>query len=151
MTRTSTDWSGGDPADLTAWTLVRAYHLVARAFYGALTRYGLTPQQFGVLVQLAHRPETSQAALARDVLATPQALGVMVRHLAAIGLVDRRAPSGRGHPAELSISEGGLSMLDRVTPDVLSAVGHSNLGLDAEQDRQLNVLLNAVINTVQSR
>lgn len=145
MARVQQRWSGGDPDELTAWTLVRVYHSIGRVFYGALGVHGLTPQQFGVLVHLAHRPGSSQAALARAVLITPQALGVMMRQLVSAGWVDRRPPDGRGHPAVLTISEAGQQILNRVTPGVLSAVGPPSLGLNWEEDRQLNLLLHQVL------
>ncbi len=71
----STDggWSGGDPDAVTGWTLVRAHHAVARRFHEALAAVGLTPTQFGVLVQLVDQPGVSQAELARRVLVAPRA------------------------------------------------------------------------------
>lgn len=145
MPRSETPWSGGDPDRLTAWTLVRSYHSIARVFYGAVAAHGLTPQQFGVLVQLAHQPGVSQAALARAALATPQALGVMLRHMVSAGWIDRQAPAGRGRPAVLAVSPEGRAVLDRATPDLLAAVGPPALGLDTAQDEQLNTLLHRVL------
>lgn len=145
MTPSEAPWSGGDPDDLTAWTLIRAYHSIARVFYGAVAAHGLTPQQFGVLVQLAHQPGVSQAALARAALVTPQALGVMLRQMVSAGWIDRQPPTGRGRPAVLAISAAGRALLDRATPDLLAAVGPPALGLDADRDDQLNALLHRVL------
>lgn len=144
-------WSGGDPADLTAWTLVRSYHAVARIFYGALAEHGMTPPQFGVLVHLSHEPGVSQAALARAVLVTPQAMGEMLQNLAALGWVERLDAPGPGRPRPVSIATAGRAALDRVTPAVLEAVRPPALGLGPAADTELNRLLHAVLGTLSER
>jgi DNA-binding MarR family transcriptional regulator len=138
-------WSGGDPNDVTAWTLVRAFHLVARVFGGTLAPHGLTPQQFGVLIELVQRPGQSQAALARAVLATPQSVGELLRVMEDRGLVERTPPAGPGHPAKVRASATGRRLLDHVTPLVLDAVSPSALGLDEDDSQRLNADLHAII------
>src|SRR4051794_17471278 len=68
-------WEGGSPDDYVGWTLIQASHALGRHFEAALTSLGLTPMQFGVLVQLSLRPNLGSAELARLVLVTPQSMG----------------------------------------------------------------------------
>lgn len=141
-------WSGGDPDDVTAWTLVRAYHAVGRLFYEALAPHGLTPQQFGILIELTTRPSQSQGALARRVLATPQSLGVVLRTMESNGLVHRSSERGPGRPIAVSATATGRRLLERATPQVLVAVSPVNLGLDERRSAHLNDELHALLDHV---
>ncbi|SDQ42187.1 MarR family winged helix-turn-helix transcriptional regulator [Quadrisphaera sp. DSM 44207] len=142
------DWSGGDPDDLTAWTVIRAQHAVTRIFSSVLREHELTPQQFGVLIELVRHPGLSQAALARRVLATAQSVGDLVRGMAERGLLARASPPGPGRAIRLRITDDGRRALDRATPAVLHAVRPQALGLSQGEDAQLNALLHTVIRTV---
>ena len=149
MRATGSGWSGGDSNDLTAWTLVRVFHLVARTFGQCLAPYGLTPQQFGVLVQLTENPGQSQGGLARAVLATPQSVGELLRGMERAGLIDRTPPSRPGRAAAVHISAKGRELLDEVTPVVLEAVGAPALGLTDAAYRGLNRDLHRVLSALR--
>ena len=137
-------WSGGDPDAVTGWTLVRAHHVVARRFVDALAAVGLTPTQFGVLVQLVAQPGVSQAELARRVLVTPQSVGELLASLERLGFV-RRVPGRRGTPTAVQITDAGRTALERATPVVGALNAPENLGLTAEEDATLNALLHKVL------
>ena len=147
MTTTSPGWSGGDPDDFTALTLVRAVPgACARVFTATLAPFDLPPHHFSVLLHLVERPGISQADLARVVLATPQSVGELVRTMEDKGLVERTPPAGpraavrglrlagrsgdpgRGHP-------GRARRLHR----------REALGLDEETHDRLNADLHAVM------
>lgn len=145
MSTTAPGWIGGDPDDLTAWALIRAQHAVVRVFHAVLREHGLTPQQFGVLIELSRHPDLSQAGLARRVLATAQSVGDLVRGMAERDLLARTTPAGPGLAIRLQISDEGRRVLDEVTPVVLDAVRPEALGLSEGQDAQLNSLLHTVI------
>src|SRR3712207_2914915 len=108
-------WSGGDPQTMTGWTLIQANHAVVRRVSEALAPVGLTPAQFGVLVQLTVRPGASQAELARRVLVTPQALGELLVSLERLGHV-RRTQGRPGTATSVAITPRGSAALDRATP-----------------------------------
>ncbi len=133
-----------DPDDLTAWTLVRAYHAVARLFYASLRQVDLTPSQFGVLVELDRDPEQHQAEIARRVLATPQATGELLRGMEELGLVVR-STARRGSPVSVGLTAQGRSALTAAWPAVTSAVGAEALGLGDPEDHLLNELLHGVL------
>jgi DNA-binding MarR family transcriptional regulator len=138
-------WSGGDPDAFTALTLVRAATAMRRPFVDALAPYDLPPQQFSVLLHLVEKPGRSQGELAREVLATPQSVGELLRAMEQRGLVERTAPAGRGRPSAVYASPAGRELLDLVTPHVLAAFAPTALGLDEEGSRRLNADLHTVL------
>lgn len=137
-------WSGGDPDAVTGWTLVRAGHVIARAFTETLARAGLTPTQFGVLVQLSTRPGVSQAQLARAVLVTPQSIGELLASLERLGYVTR-TPGRRGTATAVALTARGRDALGRATPLVTAMNAPAALGLTPEEDSTLNALLHKLI------
>lgn len=142
-------WSGGDPDDFTALTLVRASLVLRQIFSATLAPFALPPQQFSVLMHLVERPGISQADLARVVLATPQSVGELVRVMVERGLVERTPPSGRGLPFAVYASPRGRALLDEVTPAVLAAFSATALGLDADRYEQLNVDLHTLMSSLE--
>lgn len=149
MTTTSPGWSGGDPDDFTALTLVRASQVLARIFSATLVPFGLAPHHFSVLLHLVERPGLSQADLARVVLATPQSVGELVRVMEDKGLIERTPPAGRGHPSAVYASASGRALLDEVTPAVLAAFAPEAMGLDAERFDRLNDDLHTVLRSME--
>ena len=138
-------WSGGDPDAFAALTLVRAFGVVRRAFLAALAPHDISPQQFSVLLHLVERPGRAQADLAREVMATPQSVGELLRQMEERGLVVRTPPAGRGLPIAVTASEQGRALLDAVTPAVTAAFSAEALGLDPARLDRLNADLHAVL------
>jgi DNA-binding MarR family transcriptional regulator len=143
-------WSGGDPGAVTGWTLVRAHHQIARLFTETLAGAGLTPAQFGVLVQLAAEPGASQAEIARRVLVTPQSIGELLGSLERLGHVTR-TPGRPGRATVVALTEAGRAALDRATPLVRQLNSPRALGLTAEEDATLNSLLHKVLRATATR
>lgn len=140
-------WSGGDPSRLTGWTLVRTHHAIARRFIDTLARVGLTPTQFGVLVQVVSEPGLSQAELARRVLVTPQSIGELLTSLERLRYITRqRGP--RGKASLVRVTDAGRAALDRATPLIQAMNSPEALGLTPEQDTTLNALLHQVLKSV---
>lgn len=137
-------WAGGDPQVMIQWTLIQANHAVVRRVSDTLASVGLTPTQFGVLVQLTVAPGVSQAELARRVLVTPQALGELLVSLERLGHV-RRTPGRPGTATSVAITPSGAGAMDRATP-LLGAINTpERLGLTESEASELHVLLHKVI------
>lgn len=136
---------GPQPYDLPAWTLVQAYHRVARRFTEAFAEAGLTAHQFGVLVQLSIQPGASQAALARSVLVTPQSMGPLLLQMTETGLVRRAAPAVRGTAATVELTEQGRRVLAATFPAVGAINEPAALGLTQPEAVELNRLLHRVL------
>ncbi|WP_295661206.1 MarR family winged helix-turn-helix transcriptional regulator [uncultured Nocardioides sp.] len=144
-TRRTPDQPGpGDPDSVVGWTLVRAYHRVAPLLRAVLGQAGLSPHQFGVLVQLSVEPDISQAALARRILITPQSMGAVLRQMEAAGLVSLSPSAGRGVPRPARLTDDGRRVLARTYPRVRELNAPESLGLTAEEARTLNRLLHRV-------
>ena len=56
MSSNSPGWSGGDPDDFTALTLVRLAQVMQKVFTATLAPFGLPPHQFSVLLHLIEHP-----------------------------------------------------------------------------------------------
>lgn len=138
-------WSGGDPDAFTALTLVRVSLMLSRTFIATLAPHDLPPHQFSVLLHLVESPGRSQADLAREVLATPQSVGELLRVMEDRGLVERTPPPGPGLPFAVYASAAGRALLDDVTPHVLAAFSPEALGLDETAYERLNVDLHVII------
>ena len=138
-------WSGGDPDALTALTLVRAFQAVRRVFIATLAPHDVSPQQFSALMHLVERPGLSQADLAREVLATPQSVGELLRQMEDRGMVERTPPARRGLPIALYASPAGIALLDDITPRVLAAFSAEALGLEQATYDRLNADLHSVL------
>lgn len=131
------------PDDVTGWTLVRTYQIMARRFYSTFADVDLTPTHFGVLMQLARHPGTSQAALARSVFMTPQAMGELLTTIQARGLISR-TPGQAGRPTPVTLTDAGHAALHRAVPRVEEINRPEALGLTAAESATLNSLLHKV-------
>jgi DNA-binding MarR family transcriptional regulator len=138
----SSGWSSEDPQTMIRWTLIQANHAVVRRVSETLATIGLTPTQFGVLVQLTVGPGASQAELARRVLVTPQTLGELLPSLERLDYV-RRTPGRPGTETSVAITPAGSAAPARAIPllDTLES-----LGLTAVEAAELSALLHEVIN-----
>ncbi len=133
---------------LPAWTLVQAYHLVARGFAAVFAEVGLTPVQFGVLAVLADTPGPTQAELARQVLVRPQSVGELVAVLVERGLVAREGPGGRGRRSPLVLTDAGREVLEAAWPGVAAFNAPAALGLTPAEHATLDGLLHRVMDAL---
>jgi DNA-binding MarR family transcriptional regulator len=138
-------WPGPPVSSITAWSLVQAGHLAGRRFHTELNRAGLTPTQFGVLLQLDLHPGMSSGQMARAVLVTPQSMSGLLASLADRGLIKRSEPTGRGRAITAELTPAGQDVLGRCS-EAVQAVEHS-LGLGASQAAVLNDLLQQIIDS----
>ncbi len=145
MSAPSPGWSGGDPDDFTSLTLVRAAAVLGRVFVATLAPFDLSPHQFSVLLHLVEQPGCSQADLARDVLATPQSVGQLLRQMEEKQMIERTPPAGPGLASSVYASAQGRALLDEVTPHVLAAFSPEALGLDEVTHHRLNLDLHTIM------
>jgi DNA-binding MarR family transcriptional regulator len=130
---------------LASWTLIRAYLVRVPLFVRALQPAGLTPTQFGVLVQLDNEPGLSQGQLARRALMTPQSMGELLVSLERLGYVTRGERAGRGHAVPVSLTPAGAAALAEATPLAEAANTAEAFGLTEEELATLNGLLHKVV------
>ena len=139
----ATTWTGPLPADITAWLLVQTGHVVGHRFRQALADCGVTPTQFGVLLELDLHPGLANAEIARVVLVTPQSMSELLNSLADLELIVRAPSIGRGHRIPTELTAAGRRLL-RECQAAVSTVQDS-LGLDEAQTAALNSLLNILL------
>jgi len=140
----ATPVTGRDPDDVVPWTLVRASHALSRIFTHELEQLGLKPHLFGILVHLEQEPGLSSAELARRIQVTPQSMGVLLRGLAADGLIEG-PPQQRGRRRNVRLSPAGQALLGRAWAVVGRINDPAALGLTEDEARQLNALLHRVL------
>jgi len=136
-------WPGPDPDDITAWLLVQAGHLAGRRFTAVLGDLGLTPIQFGVLLQLDLHPAMSNGEIARSVLVTPQSMSELLGSLERLGLVERESEGGRGRRVRARLTPAGRQTLEACSRRVAEV--EASLGLTATEARQINALLRRLL------
>jgi len=129
---------------LPAWNLVRTAHVVGLRFVELFTAVDLTPTQFAVLMHLEEDERLTQAQLARQVLVSPQSMGVLITSLVERGLVVRDGPGGRGRRAGLTLTGTGVETLERVWPSVRAFNTPTALGLTPAQAAMLDETLDRV-------
>lgn len=139
------------PEDQIGYLVVRLAHTLSQRWTHDLAAHGLTARQHGVLAALAAQPGISAGALARTVMITAQGMGELLVGLQQRGLVERRPPSGRGRPAQLTLTEHGHRVLAAVQP-ITEAHNHPTaLGLTDHDAAHLRVLLQRVLTTITER
>ncbi|MGI8682558.1 MAG: MarR family winged helix-turn-helix transcriptional regulator [Mycobacteriales bacterium] len=122
---------------------MRTYQVMARRFYATFADVDLTPTHFGVLMQLARYPGTSQAALARSVFMTPPGHGRATDHHPHPGLINRTTGQV-GRPTHVTLTEVGRAALNRAVPRVEAINRPEALGLTTAESDTLNALLHKV-------
>lgn len=136
-------WKGPESGDITAWLIVQAGHFVGRRFWSSLAAAGLTPIQFGVLLELDRELDASNAQLARTVLITPQAMSELLTIIEQEGLIDRDHSGGKGRRVPTRLTAAGRDKLHQCA-DIIDDVDNS-LGLTTDEHRQLRALLASIL------
>lgn len=106
---------------IAAWTVIRAARTLARRLGEVLAPVGLSPVEFGALVQLAAVDQLTQAELARAVGIRPQSATTLVAALADRGLLDRGSERGRGRPSRITLTSAGRALFAEAFPVVLAS------------------------------
>jgi DNA-binding MarR family transcriptional regulator len=136
-------WTGPAPEQIVSWAIVQAGHVAAARFRRELDRVGVTPTQFGVLLQLDLHPGMSNGEIARVALVTPQAMSGLLAGLQRLGYIDRDDSVGHGRRMPARLTDQGRQIL-RLCATAVADV-EAALGLSPEQAGRLNELLRLVI------
>lgn len=145
VSRSQARWTDEDIAGLPAWTLVQAYHPIARRFHEIFAAEQLTPVQFGVLLQLEATPGISQAQLARKILVRQQSMAELLSGLVERGLLARDLDSRRGRTVPIVLTDAGRDLVLRAADAVAQFNRAAHLGLTDAESQTLNSLLHKVI------
>ena len=135
-------WPGPDPDQIAPWNLVQAGHLIGRRFHREFAQVGLTPTQFGVLLQLDLHPEMSNNQIARSVLVTPQTMSELLDSLENLDLI-RRDAARRGHRVPVRLTGAGRQRLQQCSAGI--DLVQQSLGLSQQQHDDLNRILAVIL------
>jgi len=113
-----------------------------RAMDARMREIGSTIVQWDVLRALEQQPDASAHDLAVATFQSDQSLGVMMRNMAAKGLVERAAPKGRR--IEHRITATGQRILEQGHGFAAEVLEASFAGIDAAERAQLLALLRRV-------
>ena len=113
-----------------------------RALDARMRGIGSTIVQWDVLRAIERQPDASAHDLALATFQSDQSLGVMMRGMAAKGLVERVA--GKGRRLEHRITAAGASLLEQGHAFAAEILDRSFAALDAEQRGQLLALLRRI-------
>ncbi|MDG9708023.1 MarR family winged helix-turn-helix transcriptional regulator [Streptomyces sp. DH10] len=102
---------------------------------------GFTLRHLSALGHLHREPGISYSELARRAGVTAQSAQATVRQLEQRGAVERRSLPGRGHTAELHITDKGHDLLEAGKRAYAAADEALSLALDSEQLTALTGLL----------
>jgi DNA-binding MarR family transcriptional regulator len=136
-------WSSAAPEGYVGFVLVSAGLAVGRDFDRRLGEIGLRQTEFSTLFFLAHAPGIAQAALARRVYVSPQAMAKVLPELERRGLVERSS-AGPGLAVETRLTDAGVAALERARPIVEQANSPAGLGLTAGECDDLLRLLGRI-------
>ena len=145
MTSTPPAWAGPPPDQIAAWNLIQAGHLIGRRFHREFSVLGLTPTQFGVLLQLELHPDMSNNQIARSVMVTPQSMSELLESLRSLDYVESGTPAGRGHRIAIRLTDSGRRRLHECSAAVARV--EASLGLTDSKQDELNRLLASILST----
>lgn len=107
----------------------------------ALAPHGISLRHLSALGHLAREPGLSYSELARRAGITVQSMQATLRHLEDLGAVERRTAPGRGHSAQLHLTDRGTTLRADGQQTITAADKRLLATLPAEQRDVLGELL----------
>jgi DNA-binding MarR family transcriptional regulator len=129
--------------------LARTHRAMRRRLMSQLEPLGVTYGQFRVLNALCQQDHVPQVALASRVAAHKASLTRMLERLERTGLVSREADPDDARVQRVSLTEKGRRVQSRVIPLRDLALDAAVEGLDEEEVRELERLLNRIYDNVK--
>jgi DNA-binding MarR family transcriptional regulator len=131
------------PAQALGRAIKRLQYRHHRALDARLLELGGSLAQWDALRAIAAHPEASSHELAEATFQTDQSFGELARRLVAKALVERRA--GKGRVVGYSLTEAGRAMLALGNEVAESVLAQSLAPLGADERRQLQALIDRLL------
>lgn len=122
-------------------SLSRAYLTVDYEVNAHLRKHNLTKAQFAVLEALYHLGSLNQRDLAGKILCTPGNLTGIIRNLLGLGLIQRTPRSDDKRYLEVSVSDKGRKLVERVMPEHVRRIVRNFKYLSSNEQDELHYLL----------
>lgn len=131
--------------DKILWLLKQAFHFSLTTVNEAISSYGVTAAQIGLMRQLANEPGLSGAELARRLLISPQGAQLALSALERRGLVERKQDPEHGRILQAYLTDDGRAVTAAALADALAA--HENVFgvLTSDEQQLLHDLLARVV------
>ncbi|BBX21111.1 MarR family transcriptional regulator [Mycolicibacter terrae] len=134
-----------DPTRNTLWLLKQAFYYSLTTVNEAISDYGVSTAQIGLLRQLAGEPGLSGAELARRLLITPQGVQLALSALEGRGLVERKPDPRHGRILRSYLTDEGRSVASEVVADAIAAHDRVFGVLTPDEQETLRSLLTRVV------
>lgn len=134
-----------DPTRNTLWLLKQAFYYSLTTVNEAISDYGVSTAQIGLLRQLAGEPGLSGAELARRLLITPQGVQLALSALEGRGLVQRKPDPRHGRILRAYLTDEGRSVASEVVTDAIAAHDQVFGVLTPDEQETLRSLLTRVV------
>jgi DNA-binding MarR family transcriptional regulator len=128
-----------------------AARLMRRAFDERVRTKGITRPQWRVLGLLNRFGGSTQVALAEMMDVEPITLGRMIDRLQDAGLVERRADPADRRAWRIHLTPNGEANLVELKPTALALYDDAVSGLSAEQQAELEAMLNVIRSNLTRR
>lgn len=134
----------GPPEEIQALNafinLIRAADSISAKINTALSEYGLTETQFGVLESLYHLGSLCQKALADKLLKSSGNITMVIDNLEKQELVLRQRDSRDRRFISIHLTPKGQSLMEKIFPPHVSRITTLMQALKAEEQEQLRQL-----------
>ncbi|MCV7317168.1 MarR family transcriptional regulator [Mycolicibacillus parakoreensis] len=127
------------------WLLKQAFYHSLTTVNEAISDYGVSTAQIGLLRQLAGEPGLSGAELARRLLITPQGVQLALTALERRGLVERKPDPRHGRILQAYLTEEGRTVASAVVADAIAAHDRVFGVLTSDEQETLRTLLARVV------
>jgi len=134
-----------DPTRNILWLLKQAFYYSLTTVNEAISEYGVSTAQIGLLRQLAGEPGLSGAELARRLLITPQGVQLALTALERRGLVERKPDPHHGRILRAHLTEEGRAVASEVVADAIAAHEQVFGVLSPDEQETLRSLLARVV------
>ena len=127
------------------WLLKQAFYHSLTTVNEAISDYGVSTAQIGLLRQLAGEPGLSGAELARRLLITPQGVQLALSALERRGLVERKQDPHHGRILQAYLTQEGRAVTSAVVSEAVAAHDQVFGVLTPDEQETLRALLARVI------
>jgi|TARA_B110000240_G_scaffold130251_1_gene144611 DNA-binding MarR family transcriptional regulator len=131
--------------------LRRSTAAVFRHFQSIMSTVDIAPGQFSILLMIRDQPGLTQSALARNARIERSTIGPIIRHLNAIGYIERLENASDGRAFSIRITSRGRSVVKRISPVIEYFESELDKLFSAEQRETLLECLNALEAYADSR
>ncbi|OBA58679.1 MarR family transcriptional regulator [Mycobacterium sp. 1100029.7] len=127
------------------WLLKQAFYFSLTTVNDAVSGYGVSTAQIGVLRQLSNEPGLSGAELARRLLITPQGVQLALTALERRGLLERKPDPQHKRILQAYLTDEGRGVATEVVSDAVAAHDKVFGVLSPEEQATLRDLLGRVV------